>query len=137
MSRPKRESEKKTRTLREPNLESSVIDPARVFHALGDPTRRAIVEMLGHCPRTVSHLATALQVTLTAIGQHLAILESCGLARTEKLGRVRTCSLERTGLDALERWIKDRRSPIEHSLDRLGDLLANESGAADDPGRQS
>jgi len=102
-------------------------DAARVFHALGDPTRRTIVEMLGRAPCTVSSLAAALKITLTAVGQHLAILETCGLARTEKLGRVRTCSLHRTGLDALERWIRERRTPLEHSLDRLGEMLAEEA----------
>ena len=102
------------------------IDPARVFHALGDPTRRAIVEMLSRAPRTISGLATALSITLTAVGQHLAILEACGLARTEKLGRTRTCSLDRKGLDTLEHWIKERRTPLEESLDRLGELLADE-----------
>lgn len=101
-------------------------DAARVFHALGDSTRRAIVEMLGRAPCTVSGLAAALDITLTAVGQHLAILEACGLAHTEKLGRVRTCSLHRAGLAALERWIHERRSPLEHSLDRLGELFAEE-----------
>lgn len=101
-------------------------DVARVFHALGDPTRRAMVEMLGRAPRTVSGLAAALNITLTAVGQHLLILEECGLARTEKLGRVRTCSLHRSGLDALEHWVRERRTPLEHGLDRLGELLAEE-----------
>jgi DNA-binding transcriptional ArsR family regulator len=104
-------------------------DVARVFHALGDATRRAMVEMLGRAPCTVSGLAAALNVTLTAVGQHLLILEECGLARTEKLGRVRTCSLSRVGLDALERWIRERRTPLEHGLDRLGELLAEEAEA--------
>ncbi|HTJ31260.1 MAG TPA: metalloregulator ArsR/SmtB family transcription factor [Acidobacteriaceae bacterium] len=122
---------RKTQVSGEPASPGSAIDPARVFHALGDPTRRAIVEMLGRAPRTVSGLAAALQITLTAVGQHLAILEACGLARTEKLGRVRTCSLERIGLDALERWIKERRTPLEHGLDRLGSLLAEEAAAND------
>jgi DNA-binding transcriptional ArsR family regulator len=106
---------------------SEHLDVARVFHALGDPTRRTIVEMLGRAPCTVSGLAGALNITLTAVGQHLAILEACGLAHTEKLGRVRTCSLHRTGLDTLERWIRERRTPLEHSLDRLGELLAEEA----------
>jgi DNA-binding transcriptional ArsR family regulator len=101
----------------------------RVFHALGDPTRRTMVEMLGRAPRTVSGLAAALNITLTAVGQHLAILEACGLARTEKLGRVRTCSLHRAGLDAVEGWIRERRTPLEHGLDRLGELLEEESKA--------
>src|ERR1700676_4302484 len=63
----------------------------RVFHALGDPTRRAIVERLSERPHSVSGLATPLEITLTAVGQHLQILEESGLVYTEKIGRVRTC----------------------------------------------
>jgi len=95
----------------------------RLFHALGDPTRRTIVEMLSEGPRSVSGLATPLGITLTAVAQHLQVLEECGLARTEKLGRVRTCSIDTRGLAALEKWIIDRRSPWEKKLDRLGEFL--------------
>jgi DNA-binding transcriptional ArsR family regulator len=96
----------------------------RVFHALGDPTRRAIVEKLSKGPLSVSGLATPLGITLTAVAQHLQILEESGLVRTEKIGRVRTCRLETTGLSVLEQWVRDRRSLWERRLDRLGDLLA-------------
>jgi DNA-binding transcriptional ArsR family regulator len=95
-----------------------------VFHALGDPTRRAIVEKLSKGPLSVSGLATPLGITLTAVAQHLQILEESGLVRTEKIGRVRTCRLETTGLSVLEQWVRDRRSLWERRLDRLGDLLA-------------
>jgi len=116
------------------NLESHAA--ARVLNALGDPTRRRMVEMLSRAPRTVSSLAAALEVTLTAVGQHLAILESCGLARTEKLGRTRTCSLERTGLNTLQHWIQELRTPLEQSLDHLGDLLAEENNGSGDQNQQ-
>ena len=96
----------------------------RVFHALGDPTRRAIVEKLSRGPVTVTRLATPLDITLTAVGQHLQVLEESGLVRTEKLGRVRTCRMETAGLAVLEQWVDDRRSTWERRLDRLGDLLA-------------
>ena len=96
----------------------------RVFHALGDPTRRAIVEKLSEGPISVSRLAEPLHITLTAVGQHLQILEESGLAHTEKVGRVRTCRLETAGLSALEKWTADRRSVWERRLDRLGDMLA-------------
>lgn len=95
----------------------------RVFQALGDPTRRAIVEMLCEEPLSVSTLATHLEITLTAVGQHLQILEDCGLVHTEKVGRVRTCRVESAGFAVLERWIRDHRSVWERRLDRLGDLL--------------
>jgi DNA-binding transcriptional ArsR family regulator len=97
-----------------------------VFHALGDPTRQSIVERLSDGPVSVSALATPLEITLTAVAQHLHVLEECGLARTEKLGRVRTCRLETTGLVVLEKWIVDRRSQWERRLDRLGALLEEE-----------
>ncbi len=95
-----------------------------VFHALGDPTRRAIVEKLGEGPMSVSRLAEPLAITLAAVVQHLQVLEECGLVRTEKLGRVRTCRIETAGLSVAQQWIAERRSLWERSLDRLGDLLA-------------
>jgi DNA-binding transcriptional ArsR family regulator len=96
----------------------------RLFHALGDPTRRAILDRVNRAPMTVTRLADALGVTLTAVGQHLQILEDCGLVQTEKLGRVRTCSIHHAGFDALERWIRDHRTAWELRLDRLADFLA-------------
>ncbi|MDX2149838.1 MAG: metalloregulator ArsR/SmtB family transcription factor [Bryobacteraceae bacterium] len=89
----------------------------RVFHALGDPTRRAIVEHLTAGPQSVSALAAPLGITLTAVAQHLQVLADAGLVKTEKAGRVRTCRLIPAGLQALERWIWERR------LDRLHDVL--------------
>jgi DNA-binding transcriptional ArsR family regulator len=102
------------------------IDIGRELDALGDPTRRAILERLSERPHSVSGLATPLGVTLTAIGQHLQVLEESGLARTEKVGRVRTCSLDFAGLAALEKWIQERRSLWEQRLDQLGELLDEE-----------
>ncbi|HKN75272.1 MAG TPA: metalloregulator ArsR/SmtB family transcription factor [Candidatus Acidoferrum sp.] len=96
----------------------------RVFHALGDPTRRAIVEKLSEGPISVSRLAIPLQITLAAVIQHLQILEKSGLVHTEKVGRVRTCRIEPKGLTVAEQWIEDRRSLWEKRFDRLGDLLA-------------
>jgi DNA-binding transcriptional ArsR family regulator len=98
-------------------------DIDRVFHALGDPSRRAIVEKLSQGPLSVSRLAQPLAITLAAVVQHLQVLEESGLVRTEKVGRVRTCRIEPTGLSAAERWISERRSTWERRLDRLGDLL--------------
>lgn len=98
----------------------------RLFHALGDPTRRAILDMLSRGPISVTRLAEPLGITLTAVGQHLQILEESELVRTEKLGRVRTCSIESIGFNRLEKWIKDHRTHWESSLDRLGQFLAEE-----------
>lgn len=96
----------------------------RVFHALGDPTRREIVEMLSAGPFSVSRLAAPLDISLTAVIQHLQILEEAGLVHTQKIGRVRTCRLDAPGFSVLKQWIDDRRSMWERRLDRLGDLLA-------------
>ncbi len=99
-------------------------DIDRVFHALGDPSRRAIVEKLSEGPLSVSRLAEPLDITLAAVVQHLQVLEESGLVQTEKVGRVRTCRIETAGLSAAEKWIGDRRSIWERRFDRLGDLLA-------------
>lgn len=96
---------------------------ARIFHALGDATRRDMVERLTGTALSVSALAAPYDMTLTAVGQHLTILETAGLVTTQKIGRVRSCQLNPAGLAALEAWVKERRSPLQHSLDRLGDLL--------------
>lgn len=99
----------------------------RVFHALGDPTRRAIVERLSHKPLPVSQLAEPLKITVTAVGQHLNVLERCGLVRTAKQGRVRTCCIVPEGFAVVEHWIQQQRSLWERRLDRLGTLLAEEN----------
>ena len=96
----------------------------RVFHALGDPTRRAIVEKLSEGPVSVSRLAKPLDITLAAVVQHLQVLEKSGLVHTEKIGRVRTCRIAPKGLTVAERWISARRSLWERRMNRLGNLLA-------------
>ena len=95
----------------------------RVFHALGDPTRRAIVEKLSVGPVSVSRLAKPLDITLAAVVQHLKVLEESGIIQTEKIGRVRTCRIEPKGLTLAERWINERRTLWEKRFDRLGKLL--------------
>jgi DNA-binding transcriptional ArsR family regulator len=96
----------------------------RVFHALGDPTRRVILEKLSEGPVSVSRLAEPLAMTLAAVVQHLQVLEESGLVETEKVGRVRTCRIRPTGFALAAQWIADRRSTWERQLDRLADLLA-------------
>jgi DNA-binding transcriptional ArsR family regulator len=101
-----------------------------VFQALGDPTRRALLERLGDGPLSVSQLAAPLAVSLAAVVQHLKVLEQSDLIRTEKVGRVRTCAIAPGGLDIAEHWLQDRRALTERRLDRLGALLAQEDGTA-------
>ena len=106
------------------NAQKAKVD--RVFHALGDPTRRAILEKLSEGPVSVSRLAEPLDVTLAAIVQHLQVLEESGLVETEKIGRTRTCRIEPKGLSVAQQWIEQRRTSWERRLDRLGDLLRDD-----------
>jgi DNA-binding transcriptional ArsR family regulator len=106
-----------------------VVDVDHLFHALGDPTRRAILARLVERPASVSKLAEPLGITLTAVMQHLEILEDARLVHTEKLGRVRVCRLETAGFRALEQWIRRHRTAWERKLDRLGEVLAAEDRA--------
>lgn len=81
----------------------------QIFLALADPTRRAMIERLSLGPASVSELAKPLDMSLPAVVQHLAALEASGLVRSEKLGRVRTCTLRPEALEGVEHWIKARR----------------------------
>ncbi|XXY34817.1 metalloregulator ArsR/SmtB family transcription factor [Sorangium sp. So ce260] len=98
----------------------------QVFHALADPTRRAMVERLSGGPASVSELARPLDMSLAAVVQHLQVLEQSGIVRTRKVGRVRTCRIDPGALSAAERWIAERRALWERRLDRLGDFLAEQ-----------
>src|SRR5271156_2414693 len=101
---------------------SAALDLA--FQALADPTRRAMVERLSLGPASVSELARPLPMSLAAVVQHLQILEACGLVRSEKVGRVRTCRIEPDALDPAGHWIAERRTIWERRLERLDDYLA-------------
>jgi DNA-binding transcriptional ArsR family regulator len=101
-----------------------MLDLDRVLHALADPTRRALVERISLAEAmSAARLAEPLDISLAAVVQHLKILEECGVIRTEKVGRVRTCRLETEAFTMVEKWINDRRSLWERRFDRLGDLL--------------
>ena|SRR5690349_18778359 len=105
-------------------LNQATVD--QVFAALGDPTRRSMVELLSQGPASVSDLAKPLGISLAAVVQHLQVLERSGVVRTHKVGRVRTCQIEPGGLNVAAEWIAARRALWERRLDRLGDLLAEE-----------
>jgi DNA-binding transcriptional ArsR family regulator len=101
------------------------------FQALADPARRAMVERLCEGPASVSELAKPLDMTLSAVVQHLSVLEQSGLIKTRKEGRVRTCQVEPEALRGVERWIHERRLLWERRLDRLGDYLKANPGMPD------
>lgn len=102
-------------------MQAAALD--RTFHALSDPTRRAMVQRLSRGPATVSELAKPLSISLPAVMQHLAVLEASGVVTSRKEGRVRTCQVEPKALTAAERWITERRQLWERRLDRLGEFL--------------
>ena len=109
-------------------------DLDRLFQALADPARRAIIERLSRGPAPVSELARPLPMSLPSAMQHLGVLEAAGLVRSEKVGRVRTCAIEPRALSQVEQWINARRIEWEPRLDRLGDYLATMEDKGDGDG---
>ncbi|SFD09621.1 DNA-binding transcriptional regulator, ArsR family [Bosea sp. CRIB-10] len=103
-----------------------------MFQALADPNRRLMVQRLCEGPASVSELAAPFEMTLSAVVQHLAVLEGAGLVRTQKIGRVRTCQLDTQALQAAERWISERRALWERRFDRLGAFLAEQDAKEGD-----
>ena len=95
----------------------------RVFHALSDPTRRAVLERLTSGPAAVSELAQPFRMALPSFVQHLGVLEECGLVRSKKQGRVRTYTLAPQPLTAAEHWLSDQRAHWERRLDSLDNFL--------------
>jgi DNA-binding transcriptional ArsR family regulator len=99
-------------------------DLDRVFRALADPGRRLMVDRLSKGPASVSELGRPLAMSLAAVVQHVQVLESAGLVRSQKVGRIRTCRIDPAALQSAESWIVQRRSQCERRLDRLGEYLA-------------
>ncbi|WP_163541227.1 ArsR/SmtB family transcription factor [Occultella kanbiaonis] len=98
-------------------------DLDRVFHALSDPTRRALIERLVRGPASVTELARPFEMALPSLLQHLGVLERAGLVTSTKVGRVRTVQLAVEALSPGADWIGRQRLPAERRLDRLGDFL--------------
>lgn len=94
-----------------------------VLAALADPTRRAVVRRLGGGPVSVGELARPFPMTLPSFMKHVRTLETCGLVRTAKSGRVRTCTLDRQRLGLVEDWLAEQRDIWEARTDRLADLV--------------
>lgn len=97
----------------------------RVFRALADGTRRAMVERLTSGPASVSQLAEPFDSALPTVVQHLRVLEEAGIVSSEKVGRVRTYQLAPDSLAAATTWMASQRRPQEMRLDRLGAFLAH------------
>jgi DNA-binding transcriptional ArsR family regulator len=112
------------RMLDQPDLDN-------VFRALADPGRRVMVERLTRGPATVTELAKPLDMSLTAVLQHVQVLEASGLIRSRKVGRTRTCSIDPAVLRSAEAWISQRRAMVEQRLDRLAGYLASTADPPD------
>ena len=93
-----------------------------VFYALADPTRRAIVGALGRGPASVSALAAPYAMALPSFMKHVAVLQRCGLIRSSKLGRVRTCEIKPKTLSLADAWLAQQRATWEARTDRLAAL---------------
>lgn len=90
-----------------------------VFHALADPTRRAVISRLLKSPAPVTRLAEPFAMGLPAFLKHLTVLEGSGLIRSEKQGRVRTCHVNEERLAAAEGWLAEQRAIWAGRTDRL------------------
>jgi DNA-binding transcriptional ArsR family regulator len=99
-----------------------------VFHALADPTRRAVIQRLNRGEATVSELAQPFDMALPSFVKHISVLERSRLITSHKRGRVRTCSLERENLVMAERWFDDLRAQWASRHDNLDTLLATLTG---------
>jgi len=97
-----------------------------VFHALADPTRRAVVSRLLSGAAPVSRLAQPFEMGLPAFLKHLTVLESSGLIRSEKQGRVRTCHLNEERLAAAEGWLSEQRAIWQGRTDRLAAFVESQ-----------
>ncbi|HEU4722018.1 MAG TPA: metalloregulator ArsR/SmtB family transcription factor [Gemmatimonadaceae bacterium] len=98
------------------------------FAAVADPTRRGVLERLGRREASISELAEAFDMTLTGMKKHVSILEDAGLVQTQKVGRVRTCTLGPRRLTAEAAWIADYQRMVEARLDSLGAFLERTKG---------
>ncbi|HTA37743.1 MAG TPA: metalloregulator ArsR/SmtB family transcription factor [Candidatus Acidoferrales bacterium] len=107
----------------------------RVFAALADPTRRAIVDRLCRGPVSMSALAEPLDMSLPAVFQHLKILESSGLVRTAKSGRVRTCHVEPETLSRMAGWVLGRQAAWQQLFDGVAERLTHEQRSRDQRGQ--
>jgi DNA-binding transcriptional ArsR family regulator len=97
----------------------------RLFQALSDPTRRAVLARLSAGPVQASVLAEPFGMALPSFMEHLKKLEDGGLIETRKEGRVRWCSLKPGALDPARDWIEEQRALWNARLDSLEDYLAN------------
>lgn len=95
------------------------------FHALSDPTRRAVVSRLAEGEASVSTLAAPFAMALPSFAQHLKVLEESGLIASEKRGRSRWCRLVPARFNEAADWMEAERRRAAARLDRLEAYLAS------------
>jgi DNA-binding transcriptional ArsR family regulator len=100
-------------------MPNTITNLDRVFQALGDSTRRAVLERLSGGPATVSELAQPFNMALPSFMQHLGVLEGCGLVRSRKVGRVRTYQLAPLPLKSAEHWLLQQRAMWNRRLNQF------------------
>ena len=98
-------------------------DLSLLFHALSDPTRRAMLARLAQGPATVTDLAAPTGLRLPTVLKHLGVLEQAGLIATAKDGRIRTCAMVPGALAPARSWLEEQRVLWEGRLDRLDDYV--------------
>jgi DNA-binding transcriptional ArsR family regulator len=100
-----------------------------VFHALADPTRRAMLKSLSRSRRTVGELAEPFSMSLAAASKHIKVLERAGLVRRNVEGRTHVCSLDARPLHAGMEWIRHYEKYWSERLDVLASLLEADAAA--------
>lgn len=98
----------------------------RLFAALSDGSRRAMVDRLSRGPGSVSDLAKPLALRLPSALKHLAVLEAGGLVQSDKAGRVRTYRIAPDAFGGLEAWVAERKAMWHRQFDALDALLAEQ-----------
>ena len=107
------------------------------FSALSDATRRGIIDQLGRGDASITSLADRFHMTLTGMKKHVQVLERAGLVVTQKVGRVRTCKLGKSGLAAEAEWIEAHRKLFEARFDALDEIISEmKQEGSDEPGKQ-
>jgi DNA-binding transcriptional ArsR family regulator len=101
-----------------------------VFHALSDPTRRAMLRRLTEGEHSVSDLATPFNMSLAGASKHIKVLESAGLVRRHVQGRTHMCQLEAARLAEAQEWLRTYERFWTSRLDDLEDILRDEDRAA-------
>jgi DNA-binding transcriptional ArsR family regulator len=104
-----------------------------VFYALADPTRLAVVAALGRGPESVSALAAPFAMALPSFLKHLGVLERCGVIRSAKVGRVRTCELVPKRLSQAEAWIASQRALWEARSDHMAQFAEQPHRSTEEP----